>query len=115
MPGSEGDPISISRMGGLDQEKDWRSEVSLQLNEHIFCTFTAKHCSRLLGRLTSNLSSCGLQARDTLGINNNSFGPSSWKLISAKHWIECWEMKIKQMWILSSVLAGLRKQIHKLS
>lgn len=42
MSGAEGDPVSIARMGGLDQEKDWVAEVSLQLNQHIFSTFTAK-------------------------------------------------------------------------
>lgn len=68
----------------------------------------------ILMKRTPGLSSCGLQARDALGININAFGPSSWELISAKHWVECWEMRIKQMWTLSSVLAGLRKQIHKL-
>lgn len=63
---------------------------------------------------TSNLSSCGLQTGGDLGINIHSFGPSSWELISANHQVECWEVKIKQMWTLSSGLAGLRK-IHELS
>lgn len=50
MSGAEGDPVSIARLGGLDQEKDRVSEVALQLNQHILSTFTAEYCPRLLGR-----------------------------------------------------------------
>lgn len=50
MSGAEGDPVSIARLGGLDQEKDRVSEVALQLNQHILSTFTAEYCRRLLGR-----------------------------------------------------------------